>query len=77
MEQTEAQYLVYNALETLGFVQRDIYDWTTGVWYVETHGRLLPFCRLMPDGEILQLEVDYEQSAPRTEVTGLRASASD
>lgn len=60
MEQTESQYLVFNALETLGLVRRNLYDTNTGIWYLETLSPTLRLCRLMPDGEILPLEVQYE-----------------
>lgn len=60
MEQTEAQYLVYNALETLGLIVLDFYDVNTGTWFLEKLSPTLPFCRLMPDGEILPLEANYE-----------------
>lgn len=61
MERTEAQYLVFNALEALGLVRRDFYDEdTTGIWYLETISPTLPISRLLPDGEILPLETDYE-----------------
>lgn len=60
MEQTESQYLVFNALETLGLVVLNFYDVNTGVWFLETLSPSLPFCRLMSDGEVLPLEVNYE-----------------
>lgn len=60
MERTEAQYLVFNALEALGLVRRDVYDDDTGVWYLETLSPVLPVSRLMSDGEILPLKVSYE-----------------
>ena len=60
MERTEAQYLVFNALESLGLVRRDFYDEDMGIWYLETISPTLPFSRLMPNGEVLPLEIDYE-----------------
>jgi hypothetical protein len=60
MEQTEDQYLVFNAFESLELITRQFYDVVTGTWYLETVSQVLPVCRLMPDGEILPLEVDYE-----------------
>lgn len=60
MEPTEAQYLVINALETLDLVILTVYDSNTGTWFLETLSLSLPFCRLMPDGEILPLEANYE-----------------
>lgn len=61
VEKTEAQYLIFNALEALGLVRRDFYDDDmTGIWYLETVSLTLPISRLMPDGEILPLEVNYE-----------------
>ena len=59
MERTEAQYLIFNALEVLGLVRRDFYDDDTGIWYLETVSLTLPISRLLPDGEVLPLEVDY------------------
>lgn len=60
MERTEAQYLIFNALETLGLVRRDFYDEDTGIWYLETLSPTYPISRLLPDGDILPLETDYE-----------------
>lgn len=60
MEQTELQYLVFNALETLGLLVYNFYDVSSGIWFLETLSPSLPVCRLMPDGEVLPLEVDYE-----------------
>lgn len=58
MERTEAQYLVFNALETLSLIRRDFYDEETGVWYLETLSPVLPIARLMPTGEILPVELE-------------------
>ena len=60
MEPTEAQYLVINALETLDLILLTVYDQNSGTWFLETLSPVLPFCRLMPDGEILPLEANYE-----------------
>lgn len=60
MERTEAQYLIFNALEVLGLVRRDFYDENTGIWYLETVSPTLPISKLILDGEILPLETDYE-----------------
>ena len=56
---TEAQYLIFNALEALDLVRRDFYD-DTGIWYLETVSPTLPISRLLPDGEVLPVEVDDE-----------------
>lgn len=60
MERTEIQYLIFNALETLGLVRRDFYDDDTGIWYLETISPILPISKLLPDGEVLSIEVDDE-----------------
>lgn len=60
MERTEAQYLIFNALEVLGLVRRDFYDDEPGIWYLETISPTLPVSKLLPDGEVLPLEVNYE-----------------
>ena len=36
MEPTEAQFLVFNALETLAIVLYSFYDPSSGIWYIET-----------------------------------------
>jgi hypothetical protein len=56
VEQTEAQYLVINALETLRFIFRDAYDRETGIWYIETSSLSLPIAQLMQNGEVLPVE---------------------
>lgn len=58
MEQA-LQYLVFNALETLGLLVFNFYDVSTGTWFLEISPSL-PFCRLMSNGEVLPLEVNYE-----------------
>lgn len=61
MDRTEAQYPVFNALEALSLVSCDFYDEdATGIWYLETVSLALPISRLIPDGEILPLETNYE-----------------
>lgn len=60
MEPTEEQFLVFNALDTLQLLRRDFFDARSGVWYLETLSPVLPLSRLMPDGEILPLEANYE-----------------
>ena len=56
MEPTESQYLILNALETLGFLQRRLYDPNTGNWYIQTPSQILPIAMLLQDGEIVPLD---------------------
>jgi len=41
-EPTEEQYLVINALDTLGLLIENRYDEDTGVWYIFTPSQVLP-----------------------------------
>jgi hypothetical protein len=52
VEPTEAQYLILNALETLGLIVYSLYDPDRGVWYIATPSLVLPIARILPDGEI-------------------------
>ena len=52
MEPTEAQYLILNALDTLGLLENTVYDQDNGIWYISTASLLLPFAMLLPNGEI-------------------------
>ncbi|HEY9908542.1 MAG TPA: hypothetical protein V6D18_13160 [Thermosynechococcaceae cyanobacterium] len=53
MEPTEAQYLVLNALETLGFLQETTYDEATGRWYINTFSNVLPVAMIVRNGEVV------------------------
>jgi hypothetical protein len=55
-EPTEAQYLVINALDTLGLLIENRYDEESGFWYLYTLSPILPLSVLMPDGEITAIE---------------------
>lgn len=52
MEPTEAQYLVLNALETLGLLEGMFYDEERGSYYITTPSRVLPTALLLQNGEI-------------------------
>jgi hypothetical protein len=52
MEPTEAQYLIINALDTLGLLVREIYDLEQGVWYIETPSLVLPIAIILPSGDV-------------------------
>lgn len=52
MEPTEEQYLILNALDTLGLLQNTIYDEDNQIWYVSTPSAILPIAILLPTGEI-------------------------
>ncbi len=55
MEPTEAQYLVLNALETLGLLEGMFYDEERGFYYIRTPGIVLPTALLVQDGEIVPI----------------------
>ncbi|MCY7278080.1 MAG: hypothetical protein LH702_31185 [Phormidesmis sp. CAN_BIN44] len=55
MEPTEDQYLVLNALETLGFIERRLYDPEIGVWCIETVSPILAIAFVLADGEIVPI----------------------
>jgi hypothetical protein len=42
VEPTEAQYVVLNALETLGLLAGMFYDQDKGFWYITTPSLVLP-----------------------------------
>jgi hypothetical protein len=42
MEPTEQQYLVLNALETLGLLEGMFYDEERGIYYITTPSPILP-----------------------------------
>lgn len=52
MEPTEEQYLILNALETLGLLEHNFYDEDDGSWYIRTPSPILPIARLLPNGDI-------------------------
>lgn len=53
MEPTEEQYLIINALQTLGLVEYDFYDLDNGDWYIATPSPVLPISIVLPDGDIV------------------------
>ena len=53
MEPTEEQYLVLNALETLGLLNFRVYDEDNGAWLLITSSLTLPQSYLLPNGEIV------------------------
>lgn len=55
LEPTEAQYLILNALETLGLLESMIYDPDEGIYYVETSSPVLLVSILTQTGEIIPL----------------------
>ena len=52
MEPIEAQYVVLNALETLGLLAGMFYDQDKGFWYITTSSLVLPTALLLQNGEI-------------------------
>jgi hypothetical protein len=56
IEPTEEQYIVVNALETLGLLIENRYDQESGLWYLYTLSPLVPFSVLMQNGEITTIE---------------------
>jgi len=57
MEPTEEQYLVLNALDTLGLLITYFFDDGTGCYYLRTVSRILPISKLLADGEITSIEL--------------------
>ena len=55
LEPTEAQYLILNALETLGLLESMVYDPDEGIWYIETPSAFLPVSILTRDGEVVPI----------------------
>ena len=60
MEPTEAQYLVLNALDTLGLLEYNFYDEEDGIWYVETPSPVLPISKILQDGEITPIIPEWK-----------------
>ncbi|MFM7717434.1 MAG: hypothetical protein ACKO7A_33425 [Microcystis sp.] len=56
MEPSDAQYLIVNALEILGFLDYQLYDRDTGNWYIETLSTNLPRAAVTQTGEIYPIE---------------------
>ncbi len=56
MEPSEAQYLIINALETLGLLEWRLYDEITGYWRIHTPSLVLPIAYVLPDGDIVPPE---------------------
>jgi hypothetical protein len=56
VEPTEAQYLILNALETLGILLFRVYDEENGAWLLITTSTVLPRSYLLPNGEIVPIE---------------------
>jgi hypothetical protein len=53
MEPTEAQYLVINAIDTLGLLQENTYNENIGAWYINTLSPVLPFAMILQNGEVV------------------------
>ncbi|MBF2008331.1 MAG: hypothetical protein IGS49_23530 [Chlorogloeopsis fritschii C42_A2020_084] len=64
MEPSNEQYLIINALETLGFLEYQLYDRDTGNWYIETSSAILPSAVIIQSGEIYPTEwvQDYDEN---------------
>ena len=60
MEPSEEQYLIINALDTLGLLGSSFYDPQEGAWYIETLSPILPIAKIMPDGEIIPIIPELE-----------------
>lgn len=60
MEPTEEQYLIINALDTLGLLGSNFYDLEEGAWYIETPSPALPIAKILPDGEIISITWESE-----------------
>ncbi|MBZ8181361.1 hypothetical protein [Oscillatoria salina] len=56
MEPSEAQYLVINALETLGLLVWRLYDEEKGFWYITSPSRILPRAVIFQNGEVALIE---------------------
>ncbi|NES23371.1 MAG: hypothetical protein F6K41_31750 [Symploca sp. SIO3E6] len=52
MEPSDEQYLIINALDTLGLLNYQLYDRDTGNWYIETPSTNLSRAVITPTGEI-------------------------
>jgi hypothetical protein len=55
-EPTEAQFLVVNALETLGLISYQFYNRERGVWFIETPSPLIPLTVILPNGDVYPFE---------------------
>ncbi|MBD2770773.1 hypothetical protein [Iningainema tapete] len=55
MEPTEEQYLIINALDTLGLLGYNFIDENNGIWYIETPSTVLPIAKILPNGEIVPI----------------------
>lgn len=53
MEPTESQYLIINALQTLGLLEYDFYDQDRGEWYIATPSTVLPISMILLNGDIV------------------------
>ncbi len=53
MEPTESQYLIINALQTLGLLEYDFYDEDRGEWYIATANTVLPISMILFNGDIV------------------------
>ncbi len=55
MEPSESQYLILNALDTLELLSHAVYDEETGIWVIETPSSVLPYARLLQNGDIVPM----------------------
>lgn len=60
MEPTEAQYLILNTLETLQLLSNALYDEETGIWVIETPSLVLPYSRLLQNGDIVPVRWELD-----------------
>ena len=60
MEPTEEQYLIINALDTLGLLGSSFYDPEEGAWYIDTPSPILPIAKILPNGEIIPITPELE-----------------
>lgn len=56
MEPTEEEYLILNALDTLGLLRDYRYDEDMGIFIIITPSLVLPLAMLRQDGEITPIE---------------------
>lgn len=56
MEATEEQYLILNALETLGLLRDYRYDEDMGIFYIITLSPVLPLAMLLHNGDVTPIE---------------------
>lgn len=56
VEATEAQYIILNALETLGLLRDYRYDEDTGIFFIITLSPILPLAMLQQDGDVTHVE---------------------